>query len=439
MSGPKFLNKIPEKRNIKDKLCFILLFSIVLVFWCCAPFFNSLLEKTQSESNDESNDKSKIPNVSISCSDIINNQNYTNCKFNLDCEDSSQNMSSLDSKIKIRGRFTATLPKKGYRLELSKKVSLLGMRMDDDWYLFAMYLDFTRMRYKLSFDLWRSLQQLDHEMAILPDSEYVRLYINNEFHGLYLLAEKADRKLFGLEPNLNSLIFYPKRPTTLEKYNSFDWEQKWPNPEDLMIIDKILPDLIYFINNSTDEEFFDDKSGIYSKFDERNLIDFFLFNFYILHTDFWSKNYFLIRDTIPGKFNLIPWDFDGSFGQSGWLTHHPTKNMISAIKNINVLFHRLLENEEYQENCRDRWKEIREKLWTEDFILSLLNAIHDEIKDILEVEMEMWKPMTVDKEPEERVQKLLYSTKEFDLNEYVDGLYDWIENRLDFCDSYFGE
>ncbi|MHA1723660.1 MAG: CotH kinase family protein [Promethearchaeota archaeon] len=433
MSEPNFLNKEPKSGNAKDKACFILFFIIIMIFLCFAPFIES---ESNQELNDNSNSNSELPSIYIICSETIN-QNYTNCKFKLEYEGSSQNISSMDAKIRIRGRFSATLPKKGYSLELSEKISLLGMRKDDDWYLFAMYLDFTRMRYKLSFDLWNNLRNLNDQTPPLPESRYVKLYINNEFQGLYLFAEKVDMKLFGLDPNLNTLIFQSIRPNALDKYNSFDWEQKWPNPEDLMIIGEILPELIDFINNSADEEFFDPTFGIYSKFNKQNLIDFFLFNFFILHTDFWSKNYFLIRDTPPSKFRLIPWDFDGSFGQAGCVKYHPHKNMISAIKNINVLYRRLLNNEEFQGICKNRWKEIRETLWTEDFILSLLKDIHIEIKDILEIEMKMWKPITVDKEPTNRVEKLYLSTKEFDLQEYIDALYNWIGMRLEFCDSYF--
>ncbi|MHA1805183.1 MAG: CotH kinase family protein [Promethearchaeota archaeon] len=434
MAEPNFLSKEPKNHNnARDKAYFILFFIIIMIFLGFAPYFKS---ESYQESDEKTNDPSELPSIYLTCFENIT-QNYTSCKFTLACEISSQNISSLDAKIRIRGRFSAILPKKGYSLELSEKIALLDMRKDDDWYLFAMYLDFTRMRYKLSFDLWNSLQNLNEQTPPLPESRYVKLYINNEFQGLYLLAEKADRKLFRLDPNLSTLIFQPIRPTALNRYNSFDWEQEWPNPEDLMIIDEILPELIDFINNSADEEFFDPTFGIYSKIDKQNLIDFFLFNFFILHTDFWSKNYFLIRNTPPSKFQLIPWDFDGSFGQTGWIKHHPHKNMISAIKRINVLYRRLLNNTEFLEICRERWKEIREKLWTENFILSLLKEIHEEIRDILEIEMDLWKPMTVDEEPTNTVQKIYLSTKEFDLQEYIDALYSWIGERLEFCDSYF--
>ena len=48
----------------------------------------------------------------------------------------------------------------------------------------------------------------------------------------------------------------------------------------------------------------------------------------------------------------------------------------------------------------------------------------------------MWKPITVEKESEIH-NRFIESTKTFDLDKYIDYLYEWIPDRIDFCDSYF--
>ncbi|MFX1257992.1 MAG: CotH kinase family protein, partial [Promethearchaeota archaeon] len=209
-----------------------------------------------------------LPEVYISFSDNIDKDNYINCTFSLDHD-------PVLAKIRIRGATNSNRPKKGYRLEFYTQKSLLGMREDDDWLLFANYMDNTRMRVKLSFDLWRSLQEMDHDEAILPDSEYVSLFINRNFQGLYLLAEKNDRKLFDLDRELDGvdsgLIFQVKSHTTFREYEEDCWEQDWPNPEDLKIMDEVLSDLIDFVNNAPDNDFFNDTIGIFSKFNKINV------------------------------------------------------------------------------------------------------------------------------------------------------------------------
>jgi len=190
------------------------------------------------------------PIIKINFQGELSLEDFTQCEFELESDDPSENFSDLKAKIKIRGGKSGVsiYPKKGYRIELSEIKSLLGMREDDDWILFAMYLDFPRMRIKLAMDLWNSLRPID-PTAILPDSKYVRVYVNGEFHGLYLLAERNDRRLFGLDDaqyNINSsLIFQSKRRFYFNNYQKDHLEQDWPNiDEGIYIIDEIMNDLM---------------------------------------------------------------------------------------------------------------------------------------------------------------------------------------------------
>jgi len=357
-------------------------------------------------------------------------------------ENPEENIPRINSQIKKSGNPAKWRDKVSYRLQLSQQKSLLGMRKDDDWVLMGMFLDFTRMRTKMCFELYRSLQP-SNPSAILPDSKYVCLYINGEFQGLYLLAEKVDRRLFGLDNAQNniysSLIFQVKAFTDFREYLPDRWVQDWPNEdEDIYIMDEMLTELIEFVNNSDDDVFFNLETGIYTKFDKLNLIDFYLYNFFILHTDFWYKNYLIIRNTNPNKFYFIPLDFDGSLGQLGWILDLPNADHKSFIAYAHRLFERLINNENFMSECKNRWFQLRKTLWTDKFILDMLSEIHNDIKEILEYEMNMWKPETVEDDPEPGwPDEAIYSTKEFDLNEYVEYLFEFITERLDFCDMYF--
>ena len=322
------------------------------------------------------------------------------------------------------------LPKKGYRIELCKEESLLGMRKDDDWILLAMYSDLNHIQTKLSFDLYRSLLRTN-PTAILPDSEFVCLNLNGEFQGLYLLTEKNDRRLFGLDDAQNSvnsslIIQSSYAHENFASYLNEDWEQDWPNEYDgIYIMDKIMSDLVSFIRDTSDEEFFDEKSGIYSIFDEQNLIDFFIFNFFILHDDFWDHNYFIVRNTYPSKFFLVPWDFDRCFGQ--WLTRNsnPHTNDEDFIRSNNVLINRLLDDPTFRNKTNRRWSQLRNELWTEEYILDIISDIYDKIKVVLKMDSSKWYPWLFGDDYEERVE------------ESIDWLYEWIPERLEFCDSYF--
>lgn len=426
-----FKNKSRLSRRKKELIGIILISSIIL----STIFFYTYIINNPIE-------LSNFPTINITTEEEIKFGEYVQCTIELDSKDEDEPVQKLTGRIKIRGHTNAKekIPKKEFRLELNQRKSLLGMRKDDDWLLLAMYFDFPRMRIKLSMDLWRSLEPTN-PTAILPDSEYVGLYLNGKFQGLYLLSEEIDRRLYGLDDAKNnidsSLIFQLQIEENFTEYHRGKWDQDWPNEEEnIYIMDEILPNLISFVTNTTDNEFFNPETGIYALFDKLNLIDFFLFNYFILHGDFWNTNYYIVRNSNPNKFFLVPWDFDGSLGQRGWTLFDSDENPENKIFSKNELYRRLLNNEDFKQECKNRWIYLRDILWTEEFILNKLSDIYKDVGDLIEIDTTMWKPITV--EDESLVyNRYLYSTKEFDLDEYVNNLFQFIPERLAFCDQYF--
>ncbi len=306
-----FKNNQPVHKH-KKELFVLIIIGIIMI--STLIFYNYIINKPLFDTD--------LPRVYITYEEKPDFEDYIDCNFEIYSEKMEENVLIINSKIKISGNRASWRDKVSYRLQLSQRISILGMRKDDDWVLMGLFLDYTRMRTKMSFDLYRSLQS-SNPSAILPDSEYVCLYINGEFEGLYLLAEKVDRRLFNLDDakdNIDSsLIFQVKGFTNFRKYEQNRWVQDWPNEDDdIYIMDEILTNLIEFVNNTNDDIFFNPESGIYTKFDKLDLVDFYIYNFFILHTDFWYKNYILIRNTNPDKFYFVPLDFDVSLGLIGW-------------------------------------------------------------------------------------------------------------------------
>ena len=411
ISRKEFKSKNPPRRWKKEiilftTIAFLMISTIYIYTYFLYPSFKA----------------SNLPAIHIVCDKEINDKTYVDCIIELESD-------RVKADIKLRGETAYKYPKKSYRLQLADPKALLGMRKDDDWILFSLYNDHQRLNTKLSMDIWRSLDS-DNPTAILPRSRYVKLFINGNFIGLYLLAEKEDRRLFKLDDSQNniysSFIFQAKYWTILDKYDKTCWEQDWPNEDEgIFIIDYILPDLISFINDTSDEVFFNPINGIYSKFDKLNLIDFYIFNFFIQHKDFWSKNYFIVRQTYPNKLFLIPWDFDSSIG-GRWGLYDAEENRESTIREKNILYNRLLNNDDFKHDCKNRWIDLRENIWTDNFLLDMASDNYEEIKDILELELKMWKRESNNK-------------KNFDINQEINELYHWISDRLDFCDLYFSE
>ena len=418
----RFIKKLPQHKR-KNEL-FVLVIIAILMF--SAIFLYTYIINLPIIT-------SKYPRINIICNEDPNINNYVDSTFELESEDSKDTIRPIKSKIITRGsspgKGADRWPKKSYRIQLSQQKSLLGMRKDDDWLLFAMYMDFPRMRVKMAFELYRSLESTN-PTAILPESQYILLYLNGEFQGLYLLAEKNDRRLFGLDDaqnNINSsFIFQIKHYNNLKEYQKERFEQDWPNEdEDIFIMDQIMTELVSFISNTSDSEFFDPNTGVYSVFDKQNLIDFYIYNFFIFHDDFWHKNYFIARNTYPNKIFLITWDFDQSFGQHGWSRRDADHNPEFLIRESNYLYNRLINNTDFMRDCKNRWIYLREKLWTEEFILEMLSDIYKEIEDILEIDTSKWNPIWI------------YEKWDNQVEIFIEHLFQWIPDRLEFCDDYF--
>ncbi|MBR4940798.1 MAG: CotH kinase family protein [Clostridia bacterium] len=111
---------------------------------------------------------------------------------------------SVACEFHVRGYESDLWPKQAYKLTLFDengayvRTQLLGMRPDDDWLLMPMYGDRTKIREKLSLDIWNQIAaDAPYLLERGSDAEYVEVFIDGDYAGLYLLAQRLDGKLAG--------------------------------------------------------------------------------------------------------------------------------------------------------------------------------------------------------------------------------------------------
>lgn len=92
----------------------------------------------------------------------------------------------LDS-IKMHGNNWTFQEKEPYNLKLSGQADLLGMGAAKKWILFSNSFDPTHMRNKIVYDFAAQLG-----LPFTPECEWVELYLNGEYAGLYLLSERNE-------------------------------------------------------------------------------------------------------------------------------------------------------------------------------------------------------------------------------------------------------
>lgn len=129
-------------------------------------------------------------------------------------------LTSSEGTIHIRGASARWYDKKGYRFSLTedslgnnvrpRKVSLLGMRQDDDWLLYAAYNDQEKIRNVFSSNLWKYTCASDNAQGIDAGMEYkyIELFMNGEYWGLYALGYPIDTKQMEVQDNSDKEALY---------------------------------------------------------------------------------------------------------------------------------------------------------------------------------------------------------------------------------------
>ena len=89
--------------------------------------------------------------------------------------------------ISGRGNSTWAYPKKSYGIKLKNKADLFGMGSAEKWILLSNVEDRSYLRNKITYEM-----AIAAGMEGSPESQYIDLYINNRYHGMYQLCEKIE-------------------------------------------------------------------------------------------------------------------------------------------------------------------------------------------------------------------------------------------------------
>lgn len=274
--------------------------------------------------------------------------------------------STFIAAFKYRGASSSNYPKRSYAIKLrdaygnSIDRKILGYRSDNNWILDAMYIDRACMRNRVSTDLWNDYSvkpyYADRENKVRTGTrgEFVEVFLNGSYWGLYCMTEKMDRKQLKLKK------YVPASESTTYKtephgflYKSKDWsyevlmghkpdertfpytevskvnnklgqeswcgfEQKYPDAKDEYVDWTPLRDAVNFVATTDVQSTFDREIGNY--FDLPILRDYYLLIELALATDNHGKNMFFYAYDQAGaegnKLSVCPWDMDGTFGQN---------------------------------------------------------------------------------------------------------------------------
>lgn len=108
-------------------------------------------------------------------------------------ENGNVTLKEVEGLVKVRGNWTTTYKKKPLRIKFKEKQSMLGLNEGNEfknWVLLASYKDRSFLRDITGFTLGKELSP-DYYAS---DFKLVEVYVNEEYFGVYILAEQQEVK-----------------------------------------------------------------------------------------------------------------------------------------------------------------------------------------------------------------------------------------------------
>ncbi len=417
-----FINELFELKEIADEFCIGKSYSI-----------NKLSDTTCYQLY-----FSDFPLVTINSSEIIVDEPNVHAQFYL--VEPCGSMIKSNIGIQYRGGYSQTLAKKSLELKFysdstcltTQNVCLLHMTNDDSWNLQAMFNEPLRVRSKTNNDIWLAMSNLNYK-ELEPEAingihmNYVELFLNNEYRGLYCIGEKIKRKQLKLKKyngNIRGELYKGYTwdgPVVFNRVypfsnNSDTWggfEYKHPDEE---INWTNLYNFVNFVVNSSNTDFFE---NIDVRFDMENAVDYFIFLNILRATDNTGKNVYIAKYNNNSPYFFVPWDLDGTMGII-WdgSRDNTTTGLLS-----NGFYRRLLTDTRsngFVSKLHSRWHELRKSILATDSLKNEFCKNHNILleNNIYEREMIAW--------PQYKYE-----------NENIDYMLDWMKDRLLFLDVAF--
>lgn len=344
--------------------------------------------------------------------------------------------------IEIRGGSSTSKPKKSYGLEIwddcdsrrDKNISLFDMYRDDDWILDALYADSSRIRNRVSFDLWNDMQVDAVERGYQTKysgikGRYIELFLNNDYQGLYCLNERVEAKMLQIKKEQTGQQGYLYKSESWSGATTFSglpeltidesghwsgWEQKYPDPNEEYDWEPLF-NFVDFVVNSANQQF---KTSIGDYFVLDQAIDFYILVNLIKGADNVGKNIFLSSESGESPFYISPWDMDATWGRD-WLGYKVDSRSVMTLN----LYRRIIEQnpEHFRENLKKRYTQLREEILTHDALQQKFHHYFDVFEEsgVIIRENERWPESTVNIQRE------------------MDYLSNWSVERFSYLDNYF--
>lgn len=328
-------------------------------------------------------EKKNIPVVMIETDEgksIESKTQYVQATFRMNGKDEISSQKETGIRIRGRGNSTWKWEKKPYKIHFDAPTSLFGLPAAEEWALFANYADKSLMRNKLAQEMASVLS-----FEYCPSQEYVDLFVNGEYMGVYTLGEHLEAGEGRVEVDYNPKktdcgFFLEAGGTTsgvdvkgLNYFHAGLVKFVLIKSPDYLTLTSEQFDFIQNYMLKTNDAV---KNGGYEEYlDTETLVDWMIMIELSCNTDCsWRRSTYFTKN--PGeKVKMGPvWDFDLAFGNFS-KDNDPYETFVSSEPEDDYIGETwstyLLEDEDFRALFKKRWQEKRGEL---------LNAAFDMIE-----------------------------------------------------------
>ena len=331
-----------------------------------------------------------IPTIYINASEEIKSkETYVSANISIQ-ENGFYTMQETDVNIRIRGNSSSGVAKKSFKLKFEKKIDMFGMGKDKEWALIANYFDPSHLR---NFYAYKLAKLMGMEYAV--DCQFVNVYLNNSYQGLYLFTEtvktssnrvdievdytqddydipfmlELDYKLEENNPNYMDTLDIEFFFVDNTKYSgrTFQYATHYPK---YLTTDYITTKQYEFIKKYMNNTYESVSIGTYNNYiDLESFIDYFLIQELFMNIDQEHSSVYVYRKQY-GKLQFGPiWDFDLSTGNCSYVYNYNPYHSMKQLTGGNYLFSTLINDKKVHDLFIERLKEIEN-----DIILDMLDS-----------------------------------------------------------------
>ncbi len=295
-------------------------------------------------------------------------------------------------RFKVRGNLTSSFAKKPFTFTLPHSISLCGMNESQNWHLLANATDGSHIRNQIMLDWAEEISDVYQ-----PDGEFVDLYVNGEYQGLYFLTETLEisEKRLNID-NFNSILMEMELDyRALEEDNCVVTEQGhyWVIHKDTPVSKTKLNKIELYLNDIESALFSVDGISDISGKKINELLDFdswtdtWLLKEISSDHDLGTTSQFGVVNDWENRSILIAgpeWDFDGTFGNGMVPWSINPRNLVTAIPNTKGIKSVSQNKWLAQMYHHDNFKEILVYKFVEEVQPKIVRLLDYEIDDYAE-------------------------------------------------------